>query len=423
MSEAVLPAPTDSGYQAQLMRAHEDLRAGVGALSDRGLVRAPVLDSWRRSLEALPDGAASARAALEGMDLARARREHPFSGMLPLLRSRLIEPAVDAGLVVALGDAQGRLLWVEGRSSVTSRADAMGFAAGADWSEPVMGTSAPALALTSGSSVQVVGAEHFHEAVHSWSCSAVPVLDPRTGATVGVLDVTGSADAVAPLVLPLLEATSRALQEELRRQGPGVGRSPGASAELRLTRRRTPLLTCGELEVELGGRHAELLTLLHLAADGVRGAELAEELHGSLAAEGTVRAEVVRLRRVLAEAGGPEIGSRPYRLLGEVDSDLRRVRSALLRGDLDTALAHWHGDLLPDSEAPAIRKLRAQIGDHLRELVLERGTAQQLWAYAQRPEAADDLDVLMAILQVALPDAPERTAAAARARELRGEAG
>jgi hypothetical protein len=414
-------SPTDSVYQAHLRRAHEELRASSALEAGPWPVRAPVLDSWRRSLATLPGGAGPARPALEGSELERARRDHPFSAMLPLLRSRLIEPAVDAGLVVALGDARGRLLWVEGRSPVISRADEMGFAEGADWSEPAMGTSAPALALATGSSFQVVGAEHFQEAVHAWSCSAVPVLDPHTGSAVGVLDVTGSTDAVAPLVLPLLEATSRALQEELRRQGAGTG--PASAAELLLTGRRTPLLRCGGHEVELGGRHAELLTLLHLSEDGVRGAELAEELHGSASAEGTVRAEVVRLRRVLGRAGGPEITSRPYRLLGEVDSDLRRARTALSRGDLEAALTHWRGELLPESEAPAIRHLCARTGDHLRELVLERGTATQLWSYAQLPEAADDLEVLMAILQVSAPDAPERAAAAARARELRGETG
>ncbi|WP_263309826.1 transcriptional regulator [Brachybacterium atlanticum] len=416
-------SPTDSDYQAQLRRAHEDLRAQSVPDETPWPVRAPVLDSWRRSLAALPDGTDTARAVLEGDELARARRAHPFSAMLPLLRSRLIEPAVEAGLVVALGDAEGRLLWVEGRSSVTSRADAMGFAAGADWSEGAMGTSAPALALTTGSGIQVVGAEHFQEAVHPWSCSAVPVLDPDTGRTVGVLDVTGSADAVAPLVLPLLAATSRAVQEELRRQAPASDLPGVEGADLLLTGRRPPLLRCGEQEVVLGGRHAELLTLLHLSADGVRGAELAEQVHGAASAEGTVRAEVVRLRRVLAEASTLEIASRPYRLLGEVDSDLRRTRSALDRGDLDAALAASPGELLPDSEAPEIRRLRARTGDHLRELVLERGTPQQLWGYAQRPEAAEDLDVLMAILQVAAPDAPERSAASARAQELRGEKG
>ena len=429
-------SPTDSAYQAQLLRAHEDLRAHAELRDRPGVVRAPVLASWRRSLAAAPGRDGTHDAALAGEELAAARRAHLFSTLLPLLRSRLIDPAVEAGLMVALGDADGRLLWVEGRPRLISRADAMGFAEGADWSESAMGTSAPALALTTSSPMQVVGAEHFHEAVHPWSCSAVPVLHPHTHETLGVLDVTGSTEAVSPLVLPLLEATARAVQDELRGRLPAdaskpegtvaprratTPRSPAAPVELLLTGRRTPLLRRGARTLELSGRHAELLTLLHLHPGGLSGGELAEQLHGDPAAEGTVRAEVVRLRKVLAAAGGPEIASRPYRLRGAVDSDLLRTRAALARGDAEGALAHWPGDLLPASEAPAIRDLGRRECDHLRELLLERGTAAQLWRLAQRPEAEDDLEVLMTILELAPADAPERAAAVARARALRGE--
>ncbi|MGO2608529.1 MAG: helix-turn-helix domain-containing protein, partial [Brachybacterium tyrofermentans] len=202
-------SPTDSDYQARLLRAHEDLRAHAELRATDAPVRDAVLESWRRSLTARPTADASdgtGHAVLEGDDLSGARETHLFSAVLPLLRSRLIEPAVEAGLMVALGDARGRLLWVEGRPQLISRADAMGFAAGADWSEAAMGTSAPALALATAAPMQVVGAEHFHEAVHPWSCSAVPVLHPRTRELLGVLDVTGSTEAVSPLVLPLLEA-------------------------------------------------------------------------------------------------------------------------------------------------------------------------------------------------------------------------
>jgi len=408
-------SPTDSVYQTQLLRAHEELRSGAEPSAESWPVRAPVLASWRRSLATVP---AADSAVLKGEALASARRAHPFSSLLPLLRSRLIDPAVEAGLMVALGDAQGRLLWVEGRRQLISRADAMGFAAGADWSEQAMGTSAPGLALTTAAPMQVVGAEHFHEAVHPWSCSAVPVRDPRTRATIGVLDVTGTAEAVSPLVLPLLEATARAVQEELAAQPP---LSPAAPADLLLTGRSAPQLRVGSRSLELSGRHAELLTVLHLERDGIRAVELAEELHGTASAEGTVRAEVVRLRKVLEAAGGPGIASRPYRVQGLIDSDLLRTRDALDRGDVDAALRHWAGDLLPESEAPVIRRLRAHLGDHLRELLLERGTSAQLWSFAQRPEAAHDLEILMEILRHAPADAPERTAAATRARHLRGE--
>lgn len=438
-------SPTDSAYQARLLRAHEDLRASAESAphAGDGLVREEVLASWRRSLAALPDPSAAVEAAIEGQELEQARRHHVFDALLPLLRSRLIDPAVEAGLMVALGDAQGRLLWVEARPRMISRADDMGFAPGADWSEHAMGTSAPALALTSSSSVQVVGAEHFHEAVHPWSCSAVPVLHPHTRQTVGVLDVTGGSEAVAPLVLPLLEATARAVQDELRthltppseistdpphaergsRRTRILPRSPApvGPAELLLTGRRTPLLRQGSRTVELSGRHAELLTLLHLTPDGVTGAELAEQLHGTPSTEGTVRAEVVRLRKVLAAADGLGIASRPYRLQGRFESDLRRLQDALEHGDLEAALSHSRGELLPTSAAPVIEDLRRSTGSHLRELLLESGSDTQLWRYAQRPEAVHDLEVLMAFLEVAPADAPERAAAVVRAQELRGE--
>src|SRR5699024_3581621 len=185
--------------------------------------------------------------------------------------------------------------------------------------------------------------------------------------------------------------------------------------------RRTALLRHGGRTIELSGRHAELLTLLHLHPDGISGGELAEQLHGDRAAEGTVRAEVVRLRKVLSTVDGLEIASRPYRLAGAVASDLRRARAALARGDAEGALAHWSGDLLPASEAPAIRRLGRREGAHLRELLLERGTAAQLWRYAQRPDADGDLEVLMAILELAPADAPEGSAAVARAHALRGD--
>lgn len=276
-------SPTDSGYQARLLRAHEDLRADAGLRDDRGLVRAPVLASWRRSLAAAPERGGTGDAALDGEELTAARQAHLFSAVLPLLRSRLIDPAVEAGLMVALGDADGRLLWVEGRPQLISRADAMGFAAGADWSESAMGTSAPALALTTASSMQVVGAEHFHEAVHPWSCSAVPVRHPHTRETLGVLDVTGSTEAVSPLVLPLLEATARAVQEELSAHLPAgpaaeepvaarrpriLPRSPAAPAELLLTGRRIPLLRQGSRRLELSGRRRRAA---HPAAPAPRG--------------------------------------------------------------------------------------------------------------------------------------------------------
>ncbi|MGL1213361.1 sigma-54-dependent Fis family transcriptional regulator, partial [Vibrio parahaemolyticus] len=74
----------------------------------------------------------------------------------------------------------GRLLWVEGDRHLRTRTGDMGFVAGANWSEEVVGTSAPGTALTLDRSVQIRGAEHFNRFVQPWSCTAAPVHDPET---------------------------------------------------------------------------------------------------------------------------------------------------------------------------------------------------------------------------------------------------
>ena len=92
---------------------------------------------------------------------------------------------------------------------------AMGFVAGANWSEAVVGTSAPGTALALGRSVQIHGAEHFNRHVAPWSCTAAPVHDPETRRLLGVIDVTGDAEAATPQAQLLVDATARAIEGEL----------------------------------------------------------------------------------------------------------------------------------------------------------------------------------------------------------------
>ena len=79
--------------------------------------------------------------------------------------------------------------------------------------------------------------------------------------------------------------------------------------------------------------------------------------------------------------------------------------------DLGAVLAAYRGALLPASEAPAVRELRERTGSLVRQLVMDSGSWEQLAAYAHLPEAQEDEDVLMTVLRLAPPDAPERAGA------------
>ncbi|ERK62054.1 hypothetical protein N136_04824, partial [Leifsonia aquatica ATCC 14665] len=146
-------------------------------------VRPVVGASWQRAEQArLDPERIVAPLLLDGPGLEDARRSHPIAAALPVIRQLLVREAEqDSRVVVAVGDARGRLLWVEGDPELRRQAEGMLFVPGAAWAEGDVGTSAPGTALAIGGGVQIRGDEHYAFEVKPWSCTAVPVRDPETG--------------------------------------------------------------------------------------------------------------------------------------------------------------------------------------------------------------------------------------------------
>src|SRR5882757_4362195 len=103
------------------------------------------------------------------------RHASPLSRVLPLLRASLTSVAEDARHIMVITDAHGVVLWREGASRVRHRADGLGFAEGATWSEGAVGTNAIGTALAEAAPVQLFSAEHFVRRQHPWTCTACPV--------------------------------------------------------------------------------------------------------------------------------------------------------------------------------------------------------------------------------------------------------
>ncbi len=225
----VAPGSDSEGLLQRSALAGHELLDGVGRLPGEGAgpdfpdaeeipgLRRLIRESWQRSarLKANPDNP-EAPLALDQDELEEYRRQHPLASIMPVIQKLLVQPSHDSGLLVAVGDEVGRLLWVEGDPVLQRRAEGMMFVPGADWSEATVGTSAPGTALALGRGIQIAGAEHYQRSVHSWSCTAVPFHDPDSGALLGVVDITGKATAVAPHTLSLVEATVAAAQAQLR---------------------------------------------------------------------------------------------------------------------------------------------------------------------------------------------------------------
>ncbi|SDC21704.1 hypothetical protein SAMN05660690_0954 [Geodermatophilus telluris] len=417
------------GLTRQLRAAHETF-VTRGAPPPRPAVRPVVRDSWVRSLGSGvdPDGQGPPVDLLDDA-LAAYRAGHPLAPVLPVIRRLLVEDAEADRMIVAVTDADGRMLWVEGDSRLRRLAENMNFVPGARWSEDVAGTNAPGTALALDHPVQFFGSEHYRRPVQPWSCSAAPVHHPVTGVLLGAIDVTGGDHVASPHVLTLVRATVAAVESELRwlhreeQRDERPTRTAAAPARetaplLEVLGRDRARLTRAEGAVELSLRHSELLLLLAEAAvtgEGRSAERLAAECHGGGAAV-TVRAELSRLRRLV----GPElVGSRPYRLLGPLDTDVGALRRLLDRGAVTAALDRYPGPVLPRSGAPGVAAARWRTAVALRAAVLASRRPELLLRWTALPEARDDAAAWQALLEVLPAGSPRRPAVAAHLLALR----
>ncbi|WP_330301116.1 GAF domain-containing protein [Streptomyces sp. NBC_00503] len=179
--------------------------------------RPEIAESWRRMLAGgvHPDRDTRNR-MLSSAETEERRQTSPLRELLPVLREGLL-PALDEALhIMVVADADGRLLWREGHSSILRKADRLGFAVGADWDEAVVGTNGVGTALVARRPVQVFSAEHFVSSHHDWTCAGAPVRDPRDGQLLGVVDVSGPLATMHPATLAWVSSVARLAERELR---------------------------------------------------------------------------------------------------------------------------------------------------------------------------------------------------------------
>lgn len=164
----------------------------------------------------------------------------------------------------------------------------------------------------------------------------------------------------------------------------------------------------GEALLHLRKRHAELLVLLVLHPEGLRGEELAAELYEDEGTFERCKVEIGRLKSTM------NIGSRPYRLLDHVEADFLTVIRLVQEGELRQAVALYHGPLLSWSTAPGVVAEREYIDETLRQAALHTGDPEALWGLAQLWQ--DDLELWEALVKCLPASDPRRFQVQARVK-------
>ena len=368
---------------------------------------ARLLDSWRRS-SALVDPEVEA-APVDDTDLAvTAWRSSPVAHGLAASEDDVRRMADEADLVAAVTDRTGRIVWTHGSPVMQRKAERVNFVPGGHWDEGSVGTNALDLALRTGAPSTVYSAEHFSRAVHGWVCYSVPLTDPGSGDVLGVLDLSTTWDRAHPLAMGTAQLLARMVM--------------AAVPAVQMLRTGVELQVLGGWRVLVDGRplvlprrQVEILLLLTLHPAGLSLEALHDRLYGDApVSTATLKAEVSRLRTALKG----QVGSRPYRLLTPVDSDLQRALRDLDAGNVAAAVAAARGPLLPGSTSPDVTEWRDYLMVALRGAVLRCADVETVRALAD--EQPYDLALQEHLLRV-LP-AQDARLAAAQARVHRASA-
>jgi hypothetical protein len=212
---AIAPGTDLSQHARVLARVHDAVIAGGRPpVRPRGVVAR----SWSRVLDlGLDASRTNAREPLPFAAVERRRRQSPLSLVVDELRQVLVSVADASSFLMVVTDADGILLWREGSAGVRLRADSLGFMEGARWTEAMVGTNAIGTALAEAAPVQLFSAEHFEQAQHPWYCTAAPIHHPVSGELLGVVDVSGPALTLHPVIGALVETAVKLAESRLWR--------------------------------------------------------------------------------------------------------------------------------------------------------------------------------------------------------------
>jgi transcriptional regulator of acetoin/glycerol metabolism len=179
--------------------------------AEPGHVRPPILASWHRSR--------ALKVVADKIDLPYLRDPDLDTPLIrsaePVLR-RLHEQLAGQAVSILLTDPTGLVLSRRtGDAGLDRHLDRVRLAPGFSYAEQFIGTNGIGTALEAGSATQVFGHEHYAENLENLACAGVPIHDPISGRTLGLIDLTCWRKTAEALLLTLAKNTADQIQQAL----------------------------------------------------------------------------------------------------------------------------------------------------------------------------------------------------------------
>lgn len=373
---------TNGDLQARRLEAVRNWTLFVEQGDTAAKVRPEIVNSWSRAQQALVSTEVTAAPLADESETAAVWSDSPLQEAVESVEAELRRTAEDGDLVIAVTDARTRILWTYGGRVMRRKAESVHFVPGGRWDDQSVGTNALDLANRLDTPSMVFSAEHYARMVRNWVCWAAPVHDPASGRQLGVIDLSTTWDRTHPIGL----ATARVMARLIETAIPYSARHPSAQPD-QTDDPGLVMTLLGTAETRLDGhrlllnrRQTEVLALLALHPEGLSLEQLHAMVYGDQAITfSTLKAEVSHLRQAL----GGQLGSRPYRLLMPIATDVQYVLTLIRGGHVIEAVEAYGGDLLPGTNSPALSELADYVAVALREALLAKPDPTAVLRYSE----------------------------------------
>ncbi|UIJ75830.1 helix-turn-helix domain-containing protein [Acinetobacter sp. SH20PTE14] len=364
----------------------ERLRQGMSLSKQQtSQLNESIASSWQRSAQAeIPEN----RSAAPLVNLSpQSQRQSALHHALQHCAEDLKHIAEQSSMVLAVGDVGSTIIWSASSRQMQSAAESVHFIAGGQWREELVGTNALALSLKTQQSSCVFSNEHYMPSVHEWVCYAAPIIDPHTQQILGVVDLSTVWKNHNSLGLLAAERCASIIQSALL---------DFQKQHLYIRAFAVPQVLFNGKVMVLTPRQIEILTILALCPQGMTLDTLHQALYGERKVSvGTLKAEMSQLRDIL----GGMLGSRPYRLLAQVEADFLQAEQALDAGYLDSALKLCSGVFLAKTESPFLGAWRDCLESRLSQAIFNAKETDVLLKHVARfPEAIDAVERLIELM-------------------------
>ncbi len=180
-------------------------------------VRPEILESWCRCYACRVDPYdGTSHCLLEQQELEELL--HQQRELIEVARPFMVnlhEFVAGSGFIVILADKRGYIMEVMGDYNILENANKVNLSKGYGWMEEEVGTNGIGTALALDRPFQVSGQEHYCRKIHSWTCSAAPIVS-EDGRAVGALQMSGPSHEAHLHTLGMVVAAVEAISDQMR---------------------------------------------------------------------------------------------------------------------------------------------------------------------------------------------------------------